>query len=67
MVLQVDDPLQDGRIILGVRVDLPSDLAVQVLLEHEFLDGHDLFEGCEDIGLGMGEGVEEVEAFFRSE
>lgn len=64
MVLQVDDPLQDGRVILGVGVDLSPDLPVQALLEHEFLDDHDLFEDCEDIGLGMLKGIEEVEALF---
>ena len=38
MVLELYDSLQDGRVVLGVRIHLPPHLAVEALLEHILLN-----------------------------
>lgn len=58
MVLQVPNPLQDGRVVFGVWVDDPFGLAIEVLLEHLLLDIHDLLENNEDVRLGVGNAVQ---------
>ena len=59
MVHQVDDPEEDG-VVLGVGVDQPFHLVVEVLLEHLLLDVHDPVEHNKDVCFGVGGVVEEL-------
>lgn len=53
LVLDLDDSLEDGRVVLGVGVDESLHLSVQVLLVHLLLDLHHLLEDRKDVGLGV--------------
>ena len=60
MVLQIPNPLQDGRVVLGVGVDDSFGLAIEIFLEHLFLNIHDLLEDYEDIRLSVGNTVQSL-------
>jgi hypothetical protein len=64
VVLELQDALQDGGVVLGVRIYLPLHLPLQVLLEHVLLNSHYPLENCKDIRLSECQRVEEEEALF---
>jgi hypothetical protein len=51
--LDLDDTLEDGRAVLGVGIDQPLDVAIEALLEHLFLNLHDLLEDSVDVCLSV--------------
>lgn len=57
LVFQIANPLQNGRVILGIGVDDSFGLAIEAFLEHFLLDIHDPVEDCEDIRLCMGNAI----------
>jgi hypothetical protein len=52
--LDLDDALEDGRAVLGVGIDQPLDVAIETLLEHLFLNLHDLLEDSVYVCLCVG-------------
>lgn len=66
MILDLNDPLQNGRVILGVGIDIPFDFSIQALFVHILLNRHYSLENRKNISLGMCQRIQSQELFFDS-
>ena len=66
MVSQIDDSLEDGGIVLGVRIDDTFLGCICLCFIHLLLDVHDLLEYFRDICFRMFNGVEQFVGLFHS-
>lgn len=61
VVLELYDPLQDGRVVLRVRIHLSPHLALEALLEHILLNRHHPLKHRKDVRLSMRQRVQKME------
>ena len=66
MLLDLNDPLQNGRVILGVGADIAFDFTIQALFIHILLYRHYFFENREDISFSMRQGIQTQELFLSA-
>lgn len=66
MVLDLNNALEDGSVVLGVGVDFRLESEVGFSLVHVALDVNDFFEHTKDVAFGMFDRVEKEMIFPES-